>query len=111
MVAPFRSCPAMRGWPVRALVLGAVTGGLAIAKRDQAREECGATTFDAGRCPADRAGSLMDARLAAQIATPALIVAGTCVAAGVTVLILEEKKALNVGVAVSPGYLSVHGMF
>lgn len=93
------------------LVAGGVTGGLAIAGRERAREECGPEDFDGGLCRADRAGALADARLAAQIATPALVVAGVGLAAGVTLVILERKKAPTVGVVVAPGFLTVRGAF
>lgn len=93
------------------LIVGAITGGLAITKRDEARAQCGAHDFDAGRCRSDLIGALTDARSFAQIATPALIVAGVGAATGATLLVLDRKKAPGVGVAISPGLLSVRGAF
>lgn len=94
-----------------ALVAGAITGSLALVKRDQAREECGAEDFDSGRCLTARSGALMDARLAAQIATPALVLAGVGAVTGATLLILDRRRAPRAEVVVSPGFLSFRGAF
>lgn len=93
------------------LVLGAVTGGLAITGREEARKSCGVEYDAQQRCATAAAGPLHDAQTMARVSTGALVVAGVAAAAGVTLLVLSRKKDPPVGVAVTPGFVVVRGAF
>ena len=92
-------------------VIGAVAaGGVALAKMETFRSECGAEL----RCPAALAGDLSTARLAGHASTVGFAVAGAGAAMGAVLLLLppsRDKGAPSVSVGVSPFGVIATGRF
>ena len=92
------------------LVLGAVTGGLALAGRDEVKAACGAADFDAGRCETSRTGALDGAQAMARASTAGFVIAGVGAAAGAALLLLDLGKR-PAAVSLGPGFVSLRGAF
>ncbi len=111
--APGRSfvAPAVAfGIGAAGLVIGAAAGGVALAKMETFRSECGAEL----RCPAALAGDLSTARLAGHASTVGFAVAGAGAAMGAVLLLLppsRDKGAPSVSVGVSPFGVIATGRF
>ncbi len=80
------------------LIVGGVTGGLAIGKHGELEDNCSAE----GRCAADQQGTLDDFNTFGTISTIGFIAGGVLAAAGVVLVIVapsdsEEQATLTVG--------------
>ena len=84
-----------------ALVSGAVTGGLALAKSAELETACAPD----GTCPADRAGDIESMRALSHASTASWVVAGVGLAAGIGALVFYEVSDDDVSarLVVSPG--------
>jgi hypothetical protein len=89
------------------LVLGAVTGGTAIARMEGFRQQCGPEL----RCPESLSGDLDGARTAGHVSTVGFAVAGAGAALGTLLLVLPSRKAGPASVAVGPAGVVVTGTF
>lgn len=94
---------AIGGAGVASLVVGAVTGGLAIAKKGEVDRNCEGGCNDASR-DAAQAGKAF-----ATVSTATFIVGGAAAAAGVIMVVLGRPKAAVTGaVAPMPGGAALH---
>ena len=87
--------------------LGAVLGGLTLAKTSAIRTHCAGDV-----CPRDQQSAADGARTMATISTVGFIVGGVLAATGVTLLVLRPKpQKPSVGLAIGPGSLVAQGAF
>lgn len=93
------------------LLVGAVLGGVALSGREEARKACGEEFDTLHRCSLSAAGPLQDAQWMARASTGAFVAAGLAGALGLTLLVLAPAPKSRVGVAVSPGFAAVKGVF
>lgn len=89
------------------LVLGAVTGGIAMSKMDGFRQRCGPEL----QCPESVSGDLDGAKVAGHVSTVGFAVAGAGAALGALLLVLPGKKGGPASVAVGPSGIVVTGTF
>lgn len=89
------------------LVLGAVTGGIAMSKMDGFRQLCGPEL----QCPESVSGDLEGAKVAGHVSTVGFAVAGAGAALGALLLVLPGKKGGPASVAVGPSGIVVTGTF
>lgn len=89
------------------LVLGAVTGGIAMSKMDGFRKLCGPEL----QCPESVSGDLEGAEVAGHVSTVGFAVAGAGAALGALLLVLPGKKGSPASVAVGPSGIVVTGTF
>lgn len=84
-----------------ALVTGAVTGGLALAKSTELETACATD----GSCPAYRAGDIESMRALSHASTASWVVAGVGLAAGIGALVFYEVSddEVSARLVVSPG--------
>ena len=92
------------------LVLGAVTGGLAIGKHGTLEAACGD-----GHCPASQQGTVDSYHLIGTLSTVGFILGGVGAATGVVVLLTAPRaqpaKAAKLTPVIGPGYLGAEGKF
>ncbi len=92
------------------LIMGAVTGGLAIAKHNTLVSKC-----SMGHCPTSEDGDLKTYHLMAGLADAGVIAGGALAATGVILFVLSPKYAKPRDAWVTPvvgaGYLGVKGSF
>lgn len=91
------------------LVLGAVTGGLALAKTGELQSKCG-SALD---CPESLRGQGDTTVALSRASTVGFVVAGVGAAVGVVLLLLptKPKATASVGLTMGPAYLGVKGAF
>jgi hypothetical protein len=83
------------------LVLGAVTGALAMGKHGELSDKC-----PNGRCPNALGDEVDSYRTMGTLSTVGFVVAGVGIAAGTVLWITAPKKAPALGAARSPSYVS-----
>jgi hypothetical protein len=92
------------------LVLGAVTGGLAIGKHGALKTACGE-----GPCPASQQGAVDSYHLLGALSTAGFIVGGACAATGVILLLTAPRAQPGKEATLTPviglGYLGAEGKF
>lgn len=89
------------------LVLGAITGGIALSSMDGFRQRCGPEL----QCPASLSGDLDGAKVAGHVSTVGFAVAGAGAALGALLLVLPAKKSGPASVGVGPTGIVVSGTF
>lgn len=95
------------GAGVAGLGVGAVFGGLTLAKTSAIRAHCVGDV-----CPSDQESAAKGARTMATISTVGFVVGGVLAATGVTLLVLRPRpKAPSVGIAIGPGSVLAQGAF
>ena len=95
------------GASVAGLGVGAVFGGLTLAKTSAIRAHCVGDVCPSGQQSAAKGASTM-----ATISTVGFIAGGVLAATGVTLLVLRPKpKAPSVGIAIGPGSVLAQGAF
>jgi len=93
------------------LVVGGVTGALAIGERSELTDNC-----DGNRCSSDDADTLDDYRLMGTLSTVGFVAGGILAAGGITLLILAPSDdggadSASVSPYIGPGELGVVGRF
>jgi hypothetical protein len=92
------------------LLLGAVTGGLAIGKHGALKTACGE-----GPCPASQQNAVDSYHLLGALSTAGFIAGGACAATGVILLLTapraEPTKAATLTPVLGLGYLGAEGKF
>jgi hypothetical protein len=95
------------------LIVGAVTGGLALSSKSDLEDSC-----PSGRCPESSREILDDATRLATASTATFIIGGVLAAGGVTLLILrpgggsnDDAAKADLSLEVSPSWLGVRGRF
>lgn len=78
------------------LIVGAVTGGLAIGKHGDLTDACG----DAGQCPADQQGNLDDFNTFGTVSTIGFIAGGVVAAAGLVLVLVAPSGSTEEGATV-----------
>lgn len=93
------------------LLVGAITGGLAVSAESDLAESCPGSV-----CPPEKRGDLDSANTLALTSTVSFIVGGAIAATGVVLLIVrpgggDEPTSPAVSLRLSPGWLGVSGTF
>jgi hypothetical protein len=92
------------------LVMGAVTGGMAISKHNALGKAC-----QGGHCPPDQFSSLDSYHLLANLADAGLIAGGVLAATGVVLVVAAPKprpgREAWVAPVIGPGYVGAQGRF
>jgi Tetratricopeptide repeat len=92
------------------LVMGAVTGGLAVSKHGDLATGC-----QGGHCPPSEYGALDSYHLMTNLSDAGLVVGGVLAAAGVVLVVTAPKPGRSqeawVAPIVGPGYLGAQGRF
>jgi hypothetical protein len=90
------------------LVLGAITGGITVAKTNDLNGACGPSKV----CPASAHGDFDTALALSRVATVSLVVAGVGAALGATLLVVSDRKAqTSASVIAGPSFIGVKGAF
>jgi hypothetical protein len=91
------------------VIVGAIFGGLAIGKKNEAAPNC---TSDFSRCTTTGKASVDDALTFGTVSTIGFIAGGVLAAAGLTIFLLAPKsKEAHVTASVSPFGLNIGGAF
>lgn len=114
--APFRLPPAVLtatkfaalGLGGAGLLAGAISGGWVAGQADELNSVC---RLDLKKCHTRSQKGVESVGALADFATASLVVGGVGAAAGVLLLVLPGKTPAKVGVSVSPGFITVRGVF
>jgi hypothetical protein len=96
------------GIGVAGVVVGAVFGGLAIGKKNDAAPDC---LPDFTKCTTAGKAAVDDAMTFGTISTVAFIAGGVLAAAGLTIFLVAPKATTNVTATFSPFGASIRGVF
>jgi hypothetical protein len=94
------------GVGVAGLVVGGITGAIALGKHGSLSDAC-----PGGHCTADQSGAVSTYRTFANVSTVAVIAGGVATVTGLTLLLTAPSRSSQVGVYASPTSAGLTGTF